>query len=159
MKRSFVRLVWTLCILGLFATACARDIYQQRADIIKDRSKSLYSLLRDDRVAGAVAENEQIEGLALEMERGLLRRAMAMDANAKAREWLLIKTANHAAAENWLSIGRYLAETNRVDQAKAVYQRVVETYEPKGGEYAPTVERARRAIKDAAILTPQGSSR
>lgn len=148
------------CSIALFLTCvlavgCAKDIYQQRADIVKGHTESFYRNLQEDRVAGAIAENEQIEGLGREMEMGLVRRAMSMDTNQKAREWALIKTTNQTAIDNWLNLGRYLSQTKRYDQARGVYLRVVDTYQGKGAEYGPFVERARMGLKDVdLILTP-----
>ena len=146
-------------ILGiLLSSGCARDIYQQRADLVKERTESFYRDLQDDRVAAAIAENEQIEGMAKDMERGLLKRASGMDANQKAREWSLIKTTNHTAIENWLNLGRYLSQTKRYDQARGAYRRVIESYHGKSGEYASYVERARLGLKDLdLILVPSAT--
>lgn len=155
MTRRFRTLASLLLLTCLLAASCAKDVYQQRAEQVKDHTESFYRLLREGAVAGAVAENERIEGMASEMERGLVRRATSMDTNQKAREWSLIKTTNHTAIENWLNLGRYFAQTRRPDQAKGAYQRVIETYCEKGAEYEPLVERARLALKDAeTILAP-----
>jgi hypothetical protein len=92
------------------------------------------------------------------MEQGLVKRASSMDSNQKVREWSLIKTANHTAIDNWLNLGRYLATTKRYDQAKGTYQRVIDTYEEKGAEYRPWVDRARLGAKDVdLILAPSRS--
>ncbi len=155
MQPSRLRVLCGLLLASCLLGGCARDVYQQRADLVKGHTESFYRLLQDGRVAGAMAENEQIEGLANEMEVGLVRRATSMDTNQKAREWALIKTTHHTAIENWLNLGRYLSQTNRADQARGAYQRVLDTYQGKGVEYAPLVERARLALKDTElILTP-----
>lgn len=150
-----------LSLVSLFVmtllNGCATDVYQQRADKVKNHTASFYRELRDGRVAAAVAENERIEGMALEMERGLLTRASGMDANEKTREWSLVKTTNQTAIENWLNLGRYLAQTKRYDQARGVYQRVVETYQKKGAHYAPFVERARLGLKDLDLIVDPSS--
>ena len=142
----------TLILACVLVSSCARDIYQQRAEVVKGHTESFYRNLQDDRVAGAIAENEQIEGLAREMERGLVRRATSMDTNQKAREWALIKTTNQTAIDNWLNLGRYLSQTKRYDQARGAYQRVVETYQGKGSEYGPFIERARMGLKDVDLM-------
>jgi hypothetical protein len=145
-------------LLVLIGVGCAKDIYQQRADIIKGHTQAFYQSLEQGRVAAAVTENEQIEGLARDMEQGLVKRASSMDSNQKVREWSLIKTANHTAIDNWLNLGRYLATTKRYDQAKGTYQRVIDTYEEKGAEYRPWVDRARLGAKDVdLILAPSRS--
>ncbi len=143
---------------GLWLSGCAKDVYQQRADLVMEHSKAFYRNLERGQIAGAVAENEQIEGLAHEMERGLIRRSTSMDTNQKAREWSLIKTTNQTAIDNWLNLGRYLSQTKRYDQARGTYMRVVETYQDKGAEYAPAVDRARLSLKDVeSMLAPTKS--
>ncbi len=123
-----------------------------------DHSKAFYKNLERGQIAGAVAENEQIEGLARDMERGLIRRSTSMDTNQKAREWSLIKTTNQTAIDNWLNLGRYLSQTKRYDQARGTYQRVVDTYQDKGAEYSPAVDRARLSLKDVeSMLAPTKS--
>ena len=141
-----------LILIGVGPGGCAKDIYQQRADIIKGHAQAFYQNLGQGRVAAAVSENEQIEGFAREMEQGLVKRASSMDSNQKVREWSLIKTANQTAVDNWLNLGRYLATTKRYDQAKGTYQRVIDTYGEKGAEYRPWVDRARLGAKDVDLI-------
>lgn len=147
-----VRLTVLFILIGMGAAGCAKDIYRQRADIIKDHTQAFYRSLEQGRVAAAVSENEQIEGLAREMEQGLVKRASSMDSNQKLREWSLIKTANQTAIDNWLNLGRYLTTTKRYDQAKGTYQRVIATYGEKGSEYRPWVDRARLGAKDVDLI-------
>lgn len=145
---------------GLWLSGCATDIYRQRAELVMDHSKAFYKSLERGQVAGAVTENEQIEGLARDMERGLIRRSTSMDTNQKAREWSLIKTTNQTAIDNWLNLGRYLSQTKRYDQARGTYQRVVDTYQDKGAEYASAVDRARLSLKDVdSMLAPANAPR
>ena len=156
MRSCVLRYAAPLCVGSVLALAviggCAQDIYQQRAEKVKDHTGSFYRDLQAGRVAAAIAENEQIEGLAREMEQGLLRRATAMDANQKVREWSLIKTTNQTAMQNWLNLGRYLSQTKQYDQARGAYQRVVDTYAGKSPEYTPYVDRARLALKDLDLI-------
>ncbi len=157
-RHRFLSLAGVAMLGGAMVVGCAQDIYQQRAHIVKGHTESFYRHLQEGRVAAAVAENEQIEVLAGEMERGLVRRASAMDANQKTREWSLIKTTNQTAIDNWLNLGRYLSQTKRYEQARGAYQRIVETYHGKSGEYAPYLERARAGLKDLdLILAPSPS--
>lgn len=156
--RHMPRLASLLLLAGVWFSGCAKDVYQQRADLIKGYTHAFYQSLEQGRVAAAVSENEQIEGLARDMEQGLVKRASSMDSNQKVGEWSLIKTANQTAIDNWLNLGRYLAETRRYDQAKGTYQRVIDTYRDKGVEYRPWLERARMGVKDVdLILAPSRS--
>ena len=146
------RLAALLILIAAGSAGCAKDIYQQRADIIKGHTQAFYQSLEQGRIAAAVSENEQIEGLAREMEQGLVKRASSMDGNQKVREWSLIKTANQTAIDNWLNLGRYLAATKRYDQARGTYQRLIDTYGDKGAEYRPWVDRARLGTKDVDLI-------
>lgn len=141
-----------LLLIGVSSAGCAKDIYQQRADIIKGHTQAFYRSLEQGRVAAAVSENEQIEWLARDMEQGLVKRASSMDSNQRVREWSLIKAANQTAIDNWLNLGRYLAATKRYDQAKGTYQRVIDIYGEKGPEYRSWVDRARLAVKDVDLI-------
>jgi predicted ATPase len=67
-------------------------------------------------------------------------------------EWKLLKTAIDAAAGNWLALGRQLTINKQYDQARAAYQRVIDTY--TGDAEQPFRERAARAKRDIDILNP-----
>ncbi|MBH0177516.1 MAG: hypothetical protein HP491_06540, partial [Nitrospira sp.] len=59
------------------------------------------------------------------------------------------------AAQNWIALGRYFTINQQTDQARATYQRVVETYtNPTERLYQ---EQAARALKDLTIVSPAPS--
>jgi hypothetical protein len=141
---------------GLLLGACAHDTYQQRADVIKDHSEAFYTHLKANRVESAIRENEQIEAMASEMGRTVKKRASLQGAAPVEREFALMKTAREAAASNWLALGQYFAIKKQYPQAKATYQRILNTYdEPTDRTYR---EQAARAIEDLNILHPPSAS-
>ncbi len=139
-------------VLMFFAVSCAHDPYQQRADVMKDHVESFYSNLKSDRVASAIRDNEQIEAMAGQMGQSIRTRANQPAMNQVDREGVLYKTASETAVENWLSLARYLVIKKRYDQARATYQRILETY--TGPAYRTYTDQAAAGLRDVNILDP-----
>lgn len=138
-------------LLGLSA-GCAHDTYQQRADIVKDHVEAFYGHLKTNHVEAAVRENEQIEAMAGQMGDTVRKRAQLQGTTQAEREFALMKTANEAAAQNWLALGQYFSIKKQFPQARATYQRVIDTYtNPTDRQYR---EQAQRALADLDILSP-----
>jgi tetratricopeptide (TPR) repeat protein len=145
---------WTAAcaLLGsLFLASCAHDIYQERADQVKNHAEAFYAHLKANRVEAAIRENEQIEAMASQMGDNVRKRAQQGTTQVE-REFALMKTANEAAAANWLALGQYFAIKKQYPQARATYQRVVDTYINPTDRQAR--EQAVRALKDLDILNP-----
>jgi DUF1680 family protein len=139
-------------LLFLAGFGCARDIYQERADTVKDHVESFYTHLKANRVEAAVHENEKIEALADQMAETVRKRAQRQGTTQVEREFALMKTARETAAQNWIALGQYFAIKKQPDKARATYQRVVDTYtNPTERTYR---EQAARALKDVDILSP-----
>jgi len=139
-------------VLLAFSVGCTHDTYQQRADIVKDHVEAFYSHLKINHVEAAVHENEQIEAMAGQMGETVRRRAQMQGTTQVEREFALMKTANEAAAQNWLALGQYFSIKKQYSQARATYQRVIDTYtNPTDRSYR---EQAQRALKDLEILSP-----
>lgn len=145
--RGLFPYVFVLIVIG-----CAHDPYQQRADLIKDHVESFYSNLRSDRVASAIRDNEQIEAMASQMGQTIRARLNQPAMNQIDREGVLYKTASETAVENWLSLGRYFVIKKRYDQARATYQRILETY--TGSAYRPYTDQAAAGLRDVNIVDP-----
>lgn len=153
MVRSTAQIATTCLgiLLGL-SIGCAHDTYQQRADILKEHVEAFYSHLKANHVEAAVRENEQIEAMAAQMGETVRKRAQLQGSTQVEREFALMKTANEAAAQNWLALGQYFSIKKQYAQARATYQRVVDTYtNPTDRSYR---EQAQRALKDLDILSP-----
>lgn len=143
-------------VSGLLLASCAHDTYQERADLVKDHSEAFYTHLKANRVEAAVRENEQIEAMASEMGQTVRRRASQQGTTTVEREFALMKTAREAAATNWLALGQYFAIKKQYAQARATYQRVLNTYNDSTDR--PYREQAARALEDLNILSPSTTS-
>jgi len=141
-----------LWVSMLIAIGCTHDPYQQRADVIKDHVESFYSNLKSNRVASAIRDNEQIEAMAGQMGQTIRTRLNQPAMNQLDREGLLYKTASETAVENWLSLGRYFVIKKRYDQARATYQRILDTY--AGPAYRTYAEQASAGLRDVNIVDP-----
>ncbi len=154
MRRASVTSWRNLLILlsGALLAHCAHDTYQERANLVKDHTEAFYTHLKANRVESAVRENEQIEAMAGEMGQTVRKRASQQGTTTVEREFALMKTANEAAATNWLALGQYFAIKKQYPQARATYQRVLNTYtNPTDRSYR---EQAARALEDLNILNP-----
>jgi hypothetical protein len=137
------------CLIG---AGCAHDTYQDRADMIKNHSDAFYDSLKANRVESAIRSNEQIEAMASQMGDTVRKRAGEQGTTAVEREFALMKTANEAAATNWLALGQYFTIKRQYPQARATYRRVIDTYtNPTDRPYR---EQALRALKDLDMLNP-----
>lgn len=142
----------SLLLISLCVTLahCSHDIHERRADTIKDHVESFYDHLKHDRVAAAVRENEAIEHLSSQLGDMIKRRVNQPGTNQVDREWTDLRTANETAAQNWLALGQYLAIKKQYSQARATYQRVMDTY--TGQTERTYRDQAARAIRDLDIL-------
>jgi hypothetical protein len=141
-----------LVACGLIAAGCAHDTYQERANLIKNHADSFYDNLKTNRVESAIRDNEQIEAMASQMGDTVRKRAGQQGTTAVEREFALMVTANEAAATNWLALGQYFAIKRQYPQARATYQRVIDTYtNPTDRPYR---EQAQRALRDLDMLNP-----
>jgi hypothetical protein len=141
-----------LVACGLIVAGCAHDTYQERANLIKNHADSFYNNLKTNRVESAIRDNEQIEAMASQMGDTVRKRAGQQGTTAVEREFALMVTANEAAATNWLALGQYFAIKRQYPQARATYQRVIDTYtNPTDRPYR---EQAQRALRDLDMLNP-----
>lgn len=152
-RRGFVSyrplLLVACCLIG---SACAHDTYQERANLIKNHSDAFYDSLKANRVESAIRDNEQIEAMASQMGDTVRKRAGQQGTTSVEREFALMKTANEAAAANWLALGQYFAIKRQYPQARATYRRVIDTYtNPTDRPYR---EQALRALKDLDLINP-----
>lgn len=153
--RSSWKYLW-LFSLGLSLAHCAHDIHENRADSIKHHVESFYDHLKHDRVAAAVRENEAIEHLSAQLGDTITRRVNQPGTNQVDREWTDLRMANETAAQNWLALGQYLSIKKHYAQARATYQRVMNTY--TGSTERLYRDQAARAIHDLDILNPSSAS-
>ena len=137
------------CLIG---AGCAHDTYQERANLIKNHSDAFYDSLKANRVESAMRNNEQIEAMANQMGDTVKKRAGQQGTTAVEQEFALMKTANEAAATNWLVLGQYFTIKRQYPQARATYRRMIDSYtNPTDRPYR---EQALRALKDLDMLNP-----
>lgn len=141
-----------LLSLCLAFAHCSHDIHESRAETIKNHVESFYNHLKHDRVAAAVRENEAIEHLSSQLGDTITRRVNQQGTNQVDREWTDLRTANETAAQNWLALGQYLSIKKQYAQARATYQRVVDTY--TGPTERTYRDQAVRALRDMDLLSP-----
>jgi hypothetical protein len=146
-------LVIACCLL---LASCAHDTYQERANLIKNHAEAFYDNLKTNRVESAIRSNEQIEAMASEIGDTVKKRAAQQGTTSVEREFALMKTANEAAAANWLALGQYFTIKRQYPQARTTYRRVIDTYtNPTDRPYR---EQALRALKDLDMLNPPTST-
>ncbi|MDO8355504.1 MAG: hypothetical protein Q7U76_03840 [Nitrospirota bacterium] len=141
-----------LVACGLLIASCAHDTYQERANLIKNHAETFYDNLKTNRVESAIRANEQIEAMASQIGDTVKKRAVQQGTTHVEREFALMKTANEAAATNWLALGQYFAIKRQYPQARATYRRVIDTYTNPTDQ--PYREQALRALKDLDMLNP-----
>ena len=151
---SYRSMVAIACCLIL--ASCAHDTYQERANMIKNHAEAFYDHLKTNRVESAIRSNEQIEAMASEMGATVRKRASQQGTTSVEREFALMNTANEAAVTNWLALGQYFTIKRQYSQARATYQRVIDTYTNAADR--PYREQALRAMKDLDMLNPPTST-
>src|SRR5215510_11412468 len=151
---SYRSLVLVVCCL--IGAGCAHDTYQERANLIKNHADAFYDNLKANRVESAIRANEQIEAMANQMGDNVRKQAGLQGTKAVEREFALMKTANEAAAANWLALGQYFAIKRQYPQARTTYHRVIDTYiNPTDRPYR---EQALRALRDLDMLDPPSAT-
>ncbi len=150
--RNLTTIVTCLALGTLVCASCAHDSYQERADLVKDHAEAFYDHLKANQVEAAIHDNEQIEAMASQMGETVRKRAAQQGTKAVEREFALMKTANEAAVTNWLALGQYFSIKKQYGQARATYQRIIDTY--TGPQERPYREQAQRALRDLDILSP-----
>src|SRR5262249_9021536 len=141
-----------LCLLLITACAHNYDFYKQRAERIRVHATAFQTNLKANRIEAAIYENEEIEATASEVSNAIKKRGQPLANGQVDQELRLMKMAIDTAASNWLALGRQLTTNKQYDQARAAYQRVLDTY--TGEAEQPFRERAARAKHDIDILNP-----
>lgn len=136
----------------LMYTGCAHDSYQERANLIKDHAEAFYGHLKANQIEAAIHDNEQIEAVASQTGESVRKRAAREGTTQVEREFALMKTANETAVTNWLALGQYFSIKKQYPQARATYQRIIDTYTSPADR--PYREQAQRALQDVNILNP-----
>jgi DUF1680 family protein len=145
-------MIWMLALVSVVASGCSLDPYQRRADVIKDHVESFYAHLKANRVDSAIRENQQIEAMADDMAGTIRKQARLQGTTQVEREFALMKTARETSAQNWMALGQYFVIKQQTDKARALYQRVLDSYTNPTERLVR--EQAARALKDLDIVSP-----
>lgn len=144
-----------ICLSASLVAGCAHDRYERDTEVVKEHVDAFYTHLENRRVAAAVQENEQIEAVALRMEARVLDHPEPRAANRINRDWLMMRRAYEAAAQNWLALARFLVSQQRYEQARGTYERLLATYTDP--EYRVYAQQARAGLQDLdMIIAPSG---
>lgn len=146
-----------ILICCLLLVGCAHDFYQQRAEMIKGHVAAFQANMKAERVEAAILENEEIEAIASQVAESIRKRDQPLGSDKVDHELKLLKIAIEAAVKNWLALGQHLTITKKYDQARAAYQRVLDTY--TGDTERSYRERAARAKQDIDIVSPPSISK
>lgn len=150
----FGTLVFT-CLWAFLVAGCAHDRYERETEAVKQHVEAFYTHLENQEVVAAVHENEQLEAIALRMKARVLEHPETRAANRVNRDWLMMRRASEAAAQNWLALARYLVSQRRYEQARGTYERLLATYtDPAYRVYA---QQANAGLRDLdLIIAPSG---
>ena len=146
-------IVWAL----VWCAGCAHDLYQQRTDMMKEHIQGFYDHLRSNRVRAAVLENERLEALVSTIGAEIRQSRQSHADNQVNRDWVLLKTAREAAAENWLNLGRYFAQRKQYEEARGAYRRVLVTYQDEA--FRAYREQAGAGLRDLDMMSNSSGSR
>jgi hypothetical protein len=113
--------------------------------------------MKAERVEAAILENEEIEAIASQVAESIRKRDQPLGSDNVDHELKLLKIAIEAAVKNWLALGQHLTIAKKYDQARAAYQRVLDTY--TGDTERSYRERAARAKQDIDIVSPPSISK
>jgi len=142
----------SLIVIVFLVNGCAHDFYQQRADVIRGHVDAFHANMKAERLGAAILENEEIEAMASQVAESIRKRDQPVQSDRTDYEMKLLKTAIEAAVKNWLALGQHLTITMKYDQARAAYQRILDTY--TGDTERNYREKAARAKQDIDILSP-----
>ena len=108
------------------------------------------SLLQREQVEAAMHENHAIELIGLQLKAGRLPGTDTLKAADVERQTRLLDNIREQAAMNWVALAQFFATRQQYGAARALYQRVIQSY-AKGGDRLYG-EYARQALADMDLL-------
>ena len=144
------RVIWSLLMVTVIFGGCATNVYHTQVEALHAHTEQFQSFLHREQVEAAMHETQAIELIGLQVKAGRLPGGDMMKAKNLAQETQLLDAVREQAAVNWVSLAQYFSTRQRYPAARALYQRVIQSYS-KGGDrlYA---EYARQALTDMDIL-------
>jgi len=144
------RFIAPALILVLGLPGCSRDLYRAQNESLQIHAQKFQSFLHREQVDAAMHENHAIELIGLQLKSGRLPGSDMLKPADLERQGRLLDAVREQSAVNWVALAQYFAGRQQYGAARALYQRVIQSY-AKGGDrlYA---EYAKQALADMDIL-------
>jgi hypothetical protein len=145
------RMLGTAMAVAIALSGCSTDIYRSQGEAVQLHAHKFQSLLQREQVEAAMHENHAIELIGLQLKAGRLPGTDIVKAVDLERQTRLLDNIREQAAMNWVALAQFFATRQQYGAARALYQRVIQSY-AKGGDrlYA---EYARQALADMDLLS------
>lgn len=145
------RLLGTAMGIGILLSGCSTDTYRTQGEAVQLHAHKFQSLLQREQVEAAMHENHAIELIGLQLKAGRLPGTDIVKAVDLERQTRLLDNIHEQAAMNWVALAQFFATRQQYGAARALYQRVIQSYSKGGdrlyGEYA------RQALADMDLLS------
>jgi hypothetical protein len=137
-------------VLAFGLPGCSTDIYRDQSDSLQMHAHKFQSFLHCEQVDAAMHENHAIELIGLQLKGGRLPGSDRLKPADFERQAHLSDAVREQSAVNWVAMAQYFSSRQQYGAARALYQRVIQSY-AKGGDrlYA---EYAKQALADMDIL-------
>jgi hypothetical protein len=144
------RFVGAVLVVAFGLPGCSTDIYRAQSDSLQMHAQKFQSFLHREQVDAAMHENHAIELIGMQLKGGRLPGSDTLKPADFERQAHLLDAVREQSALNWVSMAQYFSSRQQYGAAKALYQRVIQSY-AKGGDrlYA---EYAKQALADMDIL-------
>ena len=136
-------------VIGL--SGCSTDIYRSQGEAVQLHAHKFQSLLQREQVEAAIHETHAIELIGLQLKAGRLPGTDIVKAADVERQTRLLDNIREQAAMNWVALAQFFATRQQYGAARALYQRVIQSY-AKGGDRLYG-EYARQALADMDLLS------
>ena len=147
-----IPLRFIVALLGLVfgSPGCSTDIYRAQNESLLIHAQKFHSFLHREQVDAAMHENHAIELIGLQLKGGRLPGSDTLRPVDLERQTRLLDAVREQSAVNWVALAQYFSSRQQYGAARALYQRVIQSY-AKGGDrlYA---EYAKQALADMDIL-------
>ena len=147
---TIFRLLGTAMAVMIALSGCSTDVYRSQGDAVQLHAHKFQNLLQREQVEAAMHENHAIELIGLQLKSGRLPGSDTLKPADLERQGRLLDTVREQSAVNWVALAQYFGSRQQYGAARALYQRVIQSY-AKGGDrlYA---EYAKQALADMDIL-------
>jgi hypothetical protein len=145
------RLPETAMAIAIALSGCSTDIYRSQGEAVQLHAHKFQSLLQREQVEAAMHETHAIELIGLQLKAGRLPGTDIVKAADLERQTRLLDHIREQAAMNWVALAQFFATRQQYAAARALYQRVIQSY-AKGGDRLYG-EYAKQALADMDLLS------